>query len=401
MINACIIGISGFGRVHYADLIRQTDRGLMRPVGATVINQADEPDRCEALRTRGCRIYADHHEMLRDLRGKIDLCFIPTGIPLHASMTIAALKAGANVFVEKPAAATVQDVRAMADASAKAGRFVAVGFQTFYASETTVMKEAILEGRIGKLKAIKCRGLWPRPDSYYARNGWAGRLKCKEGWVLDSPFNNAIAHQLNMICYLAGPDMARAATLAWIEAELYRANPIESTDTAAMRIMTTEGVPLYFFVTHCPEALLDPEIVVEGDKGRIHWTFTRYRIEYADGRAVEGVCDTHTALRDRIMARLRDRVEGRDVLVCDLGIAGTQTLAVNGAHDAATIHTIDASATERRDFMDAEYTVIRGIDAAIDRGFREGKLFSEMDVHWACEKGRISLAGYTAFRGGR
>lgn len=387
-VKAAIIGVSGFGNVHYHDLMRQVEQGHMAIVGATVINQDEEAEKCARLRAVGADIFTDYREMLGRLRGQIDLCFIPTGIHLHAPMTIATLQAGANVFVEKPAAATTDEVRAMQAAARETERFVAVGFQTMYAHETLLMKRHILNGDLGRIEAIKCRGLWPRLDSYYTRNRWAGRLKLNGQWVLDSPFNNAMAHQLNMICFLAGTELHRAATLEHIEAELYHAHDIESADTACMRILTAQDIPLYFLVTHCSEGLLNPEIVVRGDRGQLHWTFDRLRIDMADGNVEEVACQTGTELRDAMMAALRARLEDPAVFVCDLDIAGVHTLAVNGAHLSSTAHPVPEAFIRRYPYENSVKTVIEGIDGIIDRAFDEERLFSELDVPWA-QRGRV------------
>ncbi|ADI14959.1 Gfo/Idh/MocA family protein [Truepera radiovictrix] len=390
-INAALVGVSGFGRVHYGDLLRQQERGRVRLIGATVINQAEEVETCRHLQALGCRLYDDAETMFRELRGEIDLCCIPTGIHQHAPMTVAALRAGANVLVEKPAAATLGDVYAMRAAERETGGFVAVGFQSMYAPETLVMKRAILAGDIGKLRAIKCRALWPRLDSYYTRNAWAGRLKLGERWVLDSPFNNAVAHQLNMICFLAGTELHRSARLQRVEAELLRAHAIESADTASLRLLTEDGVTLHFVVTHCSETVLDPEIVVRGDRGSIHWTFDEMRLQKRDGSLVQLPCLGGTPLRDAMQEAVRARVRDPEVFVCDLGVAGTHTLAVNGAHLACPVHAIPERFVERYPAEGAIKTVVRGIEGAVARAFDEERLFSELGVPWARPGGVASL----------
>jgi predicted dehydrogenase len=396
-VKAAIIGVSGFGNVHYHDLMRQVEQGHMALVGATVINQDEEADKCARLRSLGTEIFTDYGEMLERLRGQIDLCFIPTGIHLHAPMTIAALQAGANVFVEKPAAATINEVRAMQTAERETERFVAVGFQTMYALETLLMKRLILNGDLGRIEAIKCRGLWPRLDSYYARNRWAGRLKLNGQWVLDSPFNNAMAHQLNMICFLAGTELHRAATLERIEAELYHAHDIESADTACMRILTAQNVPLYFLVTHCSEGLLNPEIVVRGDRGQLHWTFNRLRIAMADGSVEEVACQTGTELRDAMMAALRARLEDPEVFICGLDVAGVHTLAVNGAHLSSAAHPVPEAFIQRYPHEGSVKTVIEDIDDIIGRAFNEEKLFSDLRVPWAQRARVVALTNAEHF----
>ncbi len=397
MINAAVIGISGFGRIHYHDLVRQHERGQMRLLCATVVNQDDEREKCDRLRALGCELFTDHHAMLARHGSALNLCCIPTGIHQHAPMSIDVLRAGANVFVEKPAAATVQDVLAMREAERATGRFVAVGFQTMYARETLWMKRALLAGEIGPVRAIKCRGLWPRLDSYYERTRWAGRLRIDGHWVLDSPFNNAIAHQLNMVCFLAGSTLEEPARLATIEAELSRAHEIESADTAALRIVTSTGVPIYFFVTHCSEETRDPEIVVRGEAGELHWNFKTATIRRGDGTSETVPTETGDELRDSIMARLRERITGAPAFVCGLGIAGTHTLAVNGAHDSSPPHPIDPRHIRRGPAAGSVKTVIHGIDALIDRAFDEESLFSALGAEWSHPGRRIELEDYSEY----
>jgi predicted dehydrogenase len=396
MITASIIGISGFGNTHYNDLLRQIERGSMRLLAATVINQDEEVEKCAHLQSLGVELFTDYQAMLEQYRGQIDLCFIPTSLHLHAPMAMAAMRAGANAFIEKPAAATIQDVRAMQACEKETGRFVAVGYQTMYAWETLWMKQAILEKQIGELQAIKCRCLWPRLDDYYARNGWAGRLKVNDTWVLDSPFNNAVAHQLNMICFLAGSELTRSAILQSVEAELYRAHTIESPDTACLRVTTRDNIPLYFLVTHCSESTLDPEIIVRGDKGHILWTRERVYIERADGSSEERQCETGRGLRDSIIAHLYRRLTDPQAFICDLSIAGTHTLCINGAHESSPIHE-DTGLVSRLWENNAIKTIIHGIDNIIARSFVQEKLFSELGIPWAHKGEVVSLEGYTSF----
>ena len=250
MTRACIIGISGYGEVHYHDLLRAVEAGTMEAIGATVIDRDQQEEKCRRLESLGCRIFTDHREMLDCFRGGVDLCFIPTGIPLHAPMTADALEAGANVYVEKPAAPTIQDVRAMEAAQSVSERFVAVGYQHMYADATLELKERLLSGEFGAIHWIRVRNASPRPASYYARNGWSGQVMRGGVWVLDAPFNNAHAHYVNMALFLAGTDVLLPAKLSSVQAELYRARDIDTADTACIRAITEQGVPVSYFGSH-------------------------------------------------------------------------------------------------------------------------------------------------------
>ncbi len=397
MLTACLIGVSGFGDRHYRDLLAEVERGDMRIIGATVINQDQEADKCARLRALGCELFTDHRAMFARLHGRIDLCCIPTGIHLHMPMTIDALRAGANVLVEKPAAAAIQEVRAMQAAERASGRFVAVGFQSIFARDTLTMKRAILDGAPGRVRSIVCRGLWPRSEAYYTRNGWAGRLRDRAHWVLDSPFNNALAHQLNLLLFLAGGSERESAVPASVTAELYRANRIESADTVAMRIVTADGLPLLFLATHACAQRLGPEIEVRGDRGSIHWTFTETRIARHQAPIEIIANQSEEEVRRAMFAQLRARIADPSRFVCGLDIAAAHTLAVNGAHESSAVHEIDPALVQRVVEGDATFAAIIGIDTVIARCFAEERLFCEIGAPWAVPGRTVAMDGYQRF----
>jgi predicted dehydrogenase len=408
MVRTGIIGISGFGATHYRDLVREVRHGRMQAVAATVINADEEQEKCAVLQSLGCRLYPDYREMLAAHRGEMDLCLVPTGIHLHTPMTVAALRAGVNVFVEKPAAGSMQDVRAMQTAAQEAGRFVAVGFQRMYDPFTLALKSAILTGEIGRLQCLKVWGRWPRLDSYYARNPWAGRLRKGEAWVLDSPFHNALSHYLMLICFLAGTAPRECTKVETIEAELYRGHAIESTDTACIRIRTREGPLLYFFATHCSaeEDDVGPELMIRGDRGCIAWTQSggveRAIITNHHGQSRELLSMDHEdAIRSLIMGRLEARVAGADPFLCTLDLAAIQVLCANGAHESSPIHTIDGKHVRKFAVRDSVQTVIAGVDEAVMEGYEREALFSEMDVPWARKGKIVSLGSFDTFDGRR
>jgi predicted dehydrogenase len=406
MIKTAIIGVSGFGDVHYRDLILYQQKGLLEISAATIINQEEEAEKCAILRSIGCKIYKDYKLMLNDFKNKIDICFIPTGIPLHKPMTVASLESGANVFVEKPLAATIQEVNEMKKTQAATGKFVAVGYQSMYTPEIMQLKKTICSGKIGKIKSIKCCALWPRAEAYYNRNNWAGKLKINGNvWVLDSPFHNALAHYLNLICFFAGSETGKSAQISSVQAELYRANKIESTDTACMRILSKDKVPLYLILTHACENTFGPEIVVSGERGEIKWNGSAALVTVS-GETEKIACQNGTQMRESVMNSLISRVNDNSVFICDLDIAGTQTLCANGAYESSDIHQLDSSLIYTKRIVDG-YTntestlqVIKDIDKVVFESFEKEKLFSEINVPWAQEGKVVNLENYTIFPSG-
>lgn len=381
MIQVCIIGISGYGRVHYEHLLLPAQQaGTVKIVGATVINQDEEAARCAHLRELGCELFDDYEAMLQALSGTADLCLIPTGTPLHCTMTVAALNAGMHVLVEKPAAGCIDDVRAMQDAADRAGRLVAVGYQQMYAPLTMTIKQQVLGGAIGTLEAIKCLVMWPRNHAYYARNGWAGRLSVAGTAVHDSPFNNAVAHDLMMSLFQAGATEASAATPVSVTGDLYRANAIESLDTACLQIETEEGVPIRFYATHACQEVFGPEIHLRGTGGTIVMTHNGAVIRRADGEEASYRSEGTEGARQSMMSAVLDAIRGGSSFICGLDLASRQTMVVSAVHESCEIHPVEGHVAAPSD--GPALTYIPGIEAALRTAFDQEQPLS--DLHTLC-----------------
>lgn len=375
MIRTCIIGISGYGRIHYDLLLAAQEAGKVEIAGAAVINQEEEAERCAHLKSLGCRIFDDYQVMLREVAGKADFCMIPTGTPLHRPMTVAALEAGMHVLVEKPVAGCLADANAMKEAAAKAGRIVAVGYQQMYTPATMAAKEHILKGTIGKVESIKCLVMWPRPHSYYARNGWAGQLSVNGTPVNDTPFNNAVAHDLMMMLFQAGASAREAAMPVSVEAELYRANEIESADTACMCVQTAEGIPIRFYATHASQEKVDPKIRIAGTKGRILLSHDGAVITPDEGEVITITTDGGHGARRIMMESVLDAVAGGSSFVCDLEIASRQTMVVEAIHKNCTIQAVQGATTHPG--TERAGTCIPGIEEAMTQAFDKETLLKE------------------------
>lgn len=335
--QVALIGISGYGRVHLQLARECRERGEIDIVAVTVINPQDEAENIALLRAHGCRIFSDHHEMLRELAGRIDLCLIPTGIAWHARMTIAALEAGANVLVEKPLAGSSADVQAIRAAEKRTGRFVAVGFQDYYEPGSAWLRAELQRGAIGEIRAARFLGLWPRSRAYFTRNDWAGRLFVDGVPVYDSPLNNAFAHFVMLSLYFVGAETpATPVTLDGVET--FRAHAIESFDTAVITAHTPQGVRLWFGTSHACRETVEPEIRLTGTVGEACW---RYETEAwwrsADGKTERRqLLDAYGARRAMITATLR-RLRDPAVPVCTAEMAGQHTALIEAAHRHGTI----------------------------------------------------------------
>ncbi|MGR3360402.1 MAG: Gfo/Idh/MocA family protein, partial [Paracoccus sp. (in: a-proteobacteria)] len=75
---------------------------------------------------QGYKVFTDFHAALSET--KPDLTVIATYTDTHVDYAIAAMEAGAHVFVEKPLAMTVADARRVTDKAKETGRKLVVGY---------------------------------------------------------------------------------------------------------------------------------------------------------------------------------------------------------------------------------------------------------------------------------
>ncbi len=100
------------------------------------------------------RKYRDYRELLA--QEKPEIVIVATPDHWHALPTIAAVKAGAHVYVEKPIAHTIMEGRAMVNAARAANRVVQVGTHRRTSPHTIQAREMIRSGKVGEIGMIRC-----------------------------------------------------------------------------------------------------------------------------------------------------------------------------------------------------------------------------------------------------
>lgn len=110
----------------------------------------------------GCTGYGDYREMLE--RKDIDAVVVATPDHWHAIHAIRAMKAGKDVYCEKPLALTIAEGRAMVKAARKYERVVQTGSMQRSWPEFRQTAELIRNGYIGDLTAIKVNVGGPPKD---------------------------------------------------------------------------------------------------------------------------------------------------------------------------------------------------------------------------------------------
>ncbi len=118
MIRVLVAGLGNMGRSHALAYHKDPSFEIVGLVNRSAVDLPPE--------LRGYPVTSDYAEALARL--KPDLVCVATYSDSHAEFAIAAMEAGADVFIEKPLATTVADARRVQAAAQTLGRKVVVGY---------------------------------------------------------------------------------------------------------------------------------------------------------------------------------------------------------------------------------------------------------------------------------
>jgi predicted dehydrogenase len=380
------IGVSSYAGVLLDCLEPLIESGEASLVAATVRTRAKAVERCEQIEKRGGRIFQDWKAMVDSVGESLDCLIVPTGIQDHCAMAVYALKRDINVLLEKPIAATVGEAHAILEAAERSKAGLILGYQDIYAESTQAIKQLILDKMIGDVLSASVVCLWPRKDSYFVRNSWAGRLRIGDDWVLDSPINNAMGHFINLPLFWLGDSLLTSANVAELSGSLYRSRELESFDTAAIRMRTSEGQSIDFHGSHACDAFHGPEMRIVGTKGSIHWVLdSHYTVETAAGTQTIPMVPT-ADIRRLLMRKTMDWLRGENIVASTVEQALQQTRAVHLLHCGLRIHTVSAESI----VVDEDKRVLKGLDSGFRRCFSSGQLLTLGDTPWAVKEESIA-----------
>ncbi|UVA79346.1 Gfo/Idh/MocA family protein [Pandoraea commovens] len=161
--------------------------------------------------------YTDMHQMMQTVKN-IDAVVVLTESGNHARNVVDLAKYGKHVVVEKPMALTLDDADAMIRACDNAGVKLFVVKQNRFNVPVVKLREALEQGRFGKLVLGTVRVRWCRTQEYYDQAPWRGT------WAMDGGvLTNQASHHVDMLEWMLGEVdsvFARGTTaLAKIEAE--------------------------------------------------------------------------------------------------------------------------------------------------------------------------------------
>jgi predicted dehydrogenase len=153
------VGLIGCGWYGKADLFRLVQVAPVEivslcDVDKTMLSQAAEMAATRQKSGKKPRTYSDYREMLREK--DLDIVLVATPDHWHALTMIAAVKAGADVYCQKPISVDVVEAQAMLAAARKYKRVVQIGTQRRSTPHIVEARDTILkQGRLGKIGLVE------------------------------------------------------------------------------------------------------------------------------------------------------------------------------------------------------------------------------------------------------
>lgn len=193
------VGLIGTGWYGKADLLRLIQISPVEVVSLCDVDQKMLGEAAEIVASRQVskkkpRLYGDYRKMLAEK--DLDIVEIATPDHWHALAMIEAVKAGADIYVQKPTSLDVVESQAMLAAARKYGRVVQVGTQRRSTPHLAEARDIIQQGKLGNIAHVEIycyyhmRNRSTAPDTAPPENldyeMWTGPASLR-------PFN-AIAH---------------------------------------------------------------------------------------------------------------------------------------------------------------------------------------------------------------
>jgi predicted dehydrogenase len=205
------------------------------------------------------RVYPNLDEALAQ---KPDIAFVCNPSSLHVPVTLACIRAGCDVFVEKPLSDSLEGTQELADAAAEQMRVAMVGYQLRFHPCLRELTETVQSGVLGNLLAVRATigeylPNWHRYEDY--RQTYAARADLGGGVVLSQ------IHEFDYLFSLFGlPKRIYAIGGHWSDLEI----DVEDTASVLMECsLARRALPIQLHQDYL-QSPPNRQCEVIGDRGR-------------------------------------------------------------------------------------------------------------------------------------
>lgn len=144
--------------------------------------------------------YTDYKQMIEE--NHIDLISIATESGIHAEIALYCIDHNIHVIIEKPMAMNIADAEEIIRRSDEKGVKVSACHQNRFNIAVQEMRNAVEEGRFGKLSHGSIHVRWNRNEGYYTQAPWRGT------WAQDGgALMNQCIHGIDLLRWMMGDEI--------------------------------------------------------------------------------------------------------------------------------------------------------------------------------------------------
>src|SRR5687767_12420200 len=196
-IGIGIVGCGGIAQSHAAALKELEKQGECTVVGCADL--VSEKAQAMAEKSEIPDWYADAKQLIE--HPEVEAITVCTNPPFHVPATLMATALGKHTIVEKPMTMDLAEADRAIEATRKANvRFGVIFMRRFWPAAQRA-REAIDDGKLGRLILGDCVLKWYRTENYYRSAPWRGTWQGENGAAL---VNQAV-HAIDMFLWLMAP----------------------------------------------------------------------------------------------------------------------------------------------------------------------------------------------------
>ncbi len=268
-IRFALVGCGRIAQNHFAALKEHSDRAELVSVCDIDRNALDS-----AVKLTGAKPHINMTSMLADTAADIVILTTPSG--LHSEQAIEVAGSRRHVMTEKPMATRWHDGLRMVKVCDDNNVRLFVVKQNRRNPTLQLLKNAVEQGRFGRIYMVNLNVFWTRPQEYYDSAAWRGT------WEFDGgAFMNQASHYVDLLDWLIGPIESLQAYTATL------ARDIEVEDTGVISVKWRSGALGSMNVTMLTHKKnFEGSITILGEKGTVriggvavneiqHWEFSQ------------------------------------------------------------------------------------------------------------------------------
>ncbi len=149
------------------------------------------------LLDKGIKRFADYKTMIAEC--EIELAAIATPSGMHAEIALYCIEHGVNIIVEKPIALSISDANEIIKRAEETGVAVCACHQNRFNSAVVKLREALEDGRFGRLSHGSIHVRWSRKKDYYDQASWRGKWSQDGGALM-----NQCIHGIDLLRWMFG-----------------------------------------------------------------------------------------------------------------------------------------------------------------------------------------------------